>query len=57
MYSRISTLLNKFDLNERRYENVAINNGLLEIDFNYSRSIIEQEREKSYEFLKKALTR
>ena len=55
MNSRIETLISKFNLNNRKY------NGMLDssyLDYNYTTcdKILKKEREKSDEFLKKALS-
>lgn len=55
MYSRIDTLLNKFKLNERKFDKIKINEKVFEIDFSHSLPILEKEREHSLEFLKNAL--
>lgn len=55
MYSRIDTLLNKFELNERKSHNIEINEKLFEIDFSQTVPILEKERERAFNFLKSAL--
>ena len=55
MNSRIETLMNKFDLNERYVKNHLINNNLLYWDYTKAYKILEKEREKSKRFLEKAL--
>ncbi|QSX05285.1 polysaccharide pyruvyl transferase family protein [Sedimentibacter sp. zth1] len=55
MYSRIDTLLNKFDLSERKSDNIEINEKVFEIDFSHTLSILEKERELAINFLKNAL--
>lgn len=55
MYSRIDTLLNKFKLHERKFDNIEINEKVFEVDFSHSLSILEKEREQSFNFLKNAL--
>lgn len=52
--SRIDTLLNKFELNDRKY-NGKITKELLKCDYTKAYKILEQERNKSKEFLKNAL--
>lgn len=54
MNSRIETLLNKFELQDRKY-NGRITNKLLENDYKKAYEILEIERQKSEKFLKKAL--
>lgn len=53
MNSRIDTLLNKFNLESRKYENIQ--KGLNKIDYSGTEDILEIERQKSYDFLKKAM--
>jgi exopolysaccharide biosynthesis predicted pyruvyltransferase EpsI len=56
MFSRVNTLLDKFDLNSRKSENVSFeNNDVFNIDFSHTPPIIESEREKALNFLKDAL--
>ena len=54
MNSRIDTLLSKFELKDRYY-NGKITNNLLKCDYSKSYKILELERKKSDDFLKKAL--
>lgn len=54
MNSRIDTLLNKFELNNRRY-NGKITNELLKNDYNKVYNILEIERKKANTFLKNVL--
>jgi hypothetical protein len=54
MNTRIDTLINKFNLKNRRYEG-KITKKNLEHDYSEAYSILEKEREKSNDFLKKAL--
>ncbi|HFI0330222.1 TPA: polysaccharide pyruvyl transferase family protein, partial [Streptococcus suis] len=54
MYSRINTLLNKFDLNNRKSEYIDGKN-ILDVDFSHVPEILEIERAKSINYLKKAL--
>ena len=55
MYSRINTLLDKFDLNSRKIENIRSNNDIFNIDYSHVPSILERERKKSFDYLKEAL--
>jgi len=55
MYSRIDTLLNKFDLNSRKAENIKTNNDVFDIDYSHVPPILEQERKKAIDYLKEAL--
>lgn len=54
MNSRIDTLLSKFKLEDRRY-NGKITEKLLKCDYTEAKKILEKEKEKSINFLKKAL--
>lgn len=54
MNSRIDTLLSKFALQNRRFYG-TITKDLLSCDYSESKKILEQEKEKSFNFLKKAL--
>ena len=53
MYSRIETLLNKFDLKNRKIENLE--GDLFNMDFSHVPQILELERNKSIDYLKDAL--
>ena len=55
MYSRIDTLLNKFELNSRKVENMSLGDDIFGIDFSHIPRILDVERKKSLEFLKNAL--
>ena len=55
MNSRLETLLKKFDLEERWY-NGKIDNKLLEVDYSKAYKILEKEREKSKDFIKKMIS-
>lgn len=55
MYSRINTLLDKFDFNSRKVENVLSEENVFTIDFKYVAPILEAERKKSIDYLKEAL--
>lgn len=55
MNSRIDTLLNKFQLKDRIYNNNEILQEQLKCDYTNAYKILEIEREKSNNFLKKAL--
>ncbi len=54
MNSRLETLLNKFKLDDRKYTG-EITKKQLECNYEESYKILEEEREKSYNFLKKSL--
>lgn len=54
MSSRIQTLLSKFKLENRKY-NDRIDNSMLKCDYNDAYIILRKEREKSKIFLKNAL--
>lgn len=55
MNSRIDTLLSKFKLEDRRYNGKKITKENLNHDYTEAYKILEKERKKSEEFLKKAL--
>lgn len=55
LFSRISTLLNKFNLNDRKYEKTENLTQLSEINFDHIGNILKQERIKAAEFLSTAL--
>lgn len=57
MSSRIDTLLNKFQLKNRKYNNTNITKENLEHDYSKAYEILEKEREKSIKFLSDALNR
>lgn len=54
MYSRLDTLLNKFNFHSREANNLS-DNEIFKIDFSHVSSILEEERNKAFEFLNKAL--
>ncbi|PNR91840.1 hypothetical protein HWHPT5561_06585 [Petrotoga sp. HWH.PT.55.6.1] len=55
MYSRIRTLLEKTKLKNREEKDIDLNKNLLEMDFSHVHSILNEERKKSFDFLKKAM--
>lgn len=55
MNSRIETLIDKFKLENRKYNNQIITKKNLEHDYTVAYKILDAERAKSYNFLKKAL--
>lgn len=55
MYSRIDTLLNKFDLSERKSYDIEINENVFEIDYTNVLPLLEAERQKSIGFLRNSL--
>ena len=55
MNSRIDTLIKTFKLKDRKYNNKEITKENLLHDYKESYNILESEREKSFNFLKKAL--
>lgn len=55
MFSRINTLLNKFDLNCRKAENIKTDRDVFNIDYSHVPSIFERERQRSIDYLKEAL--
>lgn len=54
MNSRIETLINKFNLKNREYNEKEITKENLEHDYTEAYQILKKEKEKSIEFLKKA---
>jgi hypothetical protein len=54
MSSRINTLLNKFNFKSRIAENIN-EKDIFEIDFSHVEDILEKERKKSIEYLKRAV--
>lgn len=56
MNSRIDTLLNKFDLVDRKWENIRFDEDIFKIDFSHVESILENERQKAINYLQNALT-
>lgn len=55
MYSRINTLLDKFNLNHRKIENVKLDKEIMKVDFSETAKILQKERKKSDNYFKKAL--
>lgn len=55
MNSRIDTLLYKFQLEERKWENIKRTNNYYDVDFSNIPKILEVERKKANSYLKKAL--
>lgn len=55
MYSRIETLLNKFNLNSRKAENIRTNKDAFNIDYSHVPPILESERNKAINYLREAL--
>lgn len=56
MNSRIDTLLSKFKLSQRKFENIS-HEQLFDIDFTHISAILEQERNKSLTYLKQAFNK
>jgi len=54
MYSRIDTLLDKFNLSSRKVENISYNN-IFNIDYSHVPHLLHAERVKALDFLKDAL--
>lgn len=55
MASRIDTLLNKFNLQDRKIGNMSLEKDLFTVDFSRIPHMLEAERKKSLDYLKKAL--
>lgn len=56
MYSRIDTLLIKFNLSERKSYDIEINEKVFEIDYSHVTPILELERQKAFDFLRNSLS-
>lgn len=54
MSSRIDTLLNKFNLSSRKFENIKYKD-IFNIDFCNAKNILDREREKSINYIKNAI--
>lgn len=55
MYSRIETILDKFNLRSREAKNINNLDDILNIDFSHVPPILDEEREKALNYLKEAL--
>lgn len=55
MNSRINTLLTKFELLDRKAEDIKWNNDIFNIDFSHVSEVLDYERNKAINYLKKAL--
>lgn len=55
MSSRIDNLLTKFRLEKRKIENIKFSSELFDIDYSHVPEILEKERKKSINYLKKSL--
>lgn len=55
MFSRIETLLRKFNLESRKVNNITSDNQVLDVDFSHIPPILEAERNKTLDYLKNAL--
>lgn len=55
MFSRIETLLKKFNLESRKAENIKTNEDVFNIDYSHVPKILEFERKKAFDYLKEAL--
>lgn len=55
MFSRIETLLEKFDLKSRKAQDIISNDQVFNIDFTHIPSILDAERKKTWDYLRKAL--
>ncbi len=56
MFSRLETLLDKFDLNSRMADQVKTNEEAIYVDFSHTDAILELERKKAQDYLRKALS-
>lgn len=55
MFSRINTLLNKFDLSSRKVENIKTNKEIFDMKYSHIPPILEYECNKAFSYLKEAL--
>lgn len=55
MNSRIETILSKFNFESRLAKNISTNDQICNIDYSHVDNLLEQEREKAYNYLVKAL--
>jgi hypothetical protein len=55
MFSRINTLLNKFEMSDRIWEENILQRNILELDFSNSVTILKYERDRSEIYLKTAM--
>ena len=55
MFSRIETLLNKFNLNSRKAENIRTDEEAFNIDYSHVPPLLEAERNKAINYLRDAL--
>lgn len=54
MNSRIDTLLSKFNLEDRKWENIRVIPNIYDIDYTHVIKILETERNNAYDYLKSA---
>ncbi len=55
MSSRIDTLLEKFNLQNRRFDKILKSGDVFDIDYSHIKDILRSEREKSLQYLREAL--
>ena len=55
MNSRIDTILSKFKLEERKWDKIVEKDDAMSIDYSHVPEILEKERIKTYDYLKKSL--
>jgi len=55
MYSRIETILDKFDLREREEKNIDFSTDILTVDYTHTLPVLAKEKEQSDNFLRNAL--
>ncbi len=55
MYSRLETLLSTLDLKSREKSNIKLDKQVFNMDFSHTHQILNLERDKALEFLKKSL--
>lgn len=56
MYSRIETILDKFDLRKREVDNIDFSDDVFAVDYSHTISILEEEKRQADDFLKNALS-
>lgn len=52
MFSRIDTLLDRFSLEGRKYENMVMDDTMFEINYEHADAVIEIEKKRSLDFLR-----
>ena len=55
MYSRMNTLLEKFNFKSRKSENIKTDEDVFNIDYSHVPAILQKERNRAFDYLKKSL--